>query len=131
MDRELTVKVLEVGQLNALAHVQAVERSANAVGHHPDITSIQSRNFGASICSGCKRMLDIGPSSNNGTDNHQTEREQSETSDSRTAEPENLSVSDQNDSQVFEDGVDGNREELQSLGARENHSNKEKSNGEP
>lgn len=48
MDK-LTVKVFEVGQLNALAHVQTVERGAKAIGHHPDITSIQSRNLGASV----------------------------------------------------------------------------------
>lgn len=128
---ELTVKILEVGQLYALAHVQAVERGAKTIGHHPDITSIQGRNLGASVCSGCERMLNIGPSSNNGTGDHQSEGEQSETGNSRTTKPEDFSVSDQNDGQVLEDGVDGDREELQGLGAGEDHSDKEKSDGEP
>ena len=76
-------------------------------------------------------MLNIGPSSNNGTGDHQSERKQSETCNSRTAKPEDFPISDQNDGQVIEDGVDGNREELQGLGAGEDHSDKEKSNGEP
>lgn len=35
-----TVKVLEVGQLDALAHAEHVGRGAQAVDHHPDVTSI-------------------------------------------------------------------------------------------
>lgn len=76
-------------------------------------------------------MLNIGPSSNNRTGDHQSEREQSQTGDSRTTKPEDLSVGDQDDGQVLEDGVDGNREKLQSLGTGEDHADKEKSNREP
>lgn len=37
----LTVKVLEVGQLDALPHAQDVGSSAEAVEHHPEIASVQ------------------------------------------------------------------------------------------
>jgi hypothetical protein len=40
----LTIEILEVGQLNALPHAQNVGGSAEAVEHHPEVTSMQSRH---------------------------------------------------------------------------------------
>jgi hypothetical protein len=127
----LTIKVLEVGQLDALTHAQAVERSAKTVDQHPDITSIQSRDFSGRVCARCERMLNISPGGNERADNHQPEGKQGESGDGGTAKPEDLSVSDENNGQVLEDSVHRNGQKLQSFRAGENHSDEKKSNGEP
>jgi len=74
--------------------------------------------------------LDVRPRSNDGAEHHQTKREQGHGRDAST-EPEDLSVGNDDDGQVLEDGVHGNREELERLGARVDHSDEEQRDGEP
>lgn len=64
-----------------------------------------------------KSMLDIRPGRNHGAENHQAEGEKCHSCNSAT-EPENLSVSNQDDSQILEDRVDRDGEILQSFCAR-------------
>lgn len=75
-------------------------------------------------------MLNVCPSCDYGTEDHQTEGEEGHGGD-RAAEPEYLAVCDQDDGQVLEDGVDRDREELERPSACVDHTNEEKSNGEP
>lgn len=101
-----TVEILEVGQLDALAHAQDIGRGAQAVDQHPDVSSVQGGDLAGGVTGALHSMLDISPGSNERAENHQTEREQSEVSDGAT-EPENLSIGDQDNGQVLEDSVDG------------------------
>jgi len=41
---ELTIKVLEVGQLDALAHAKHIGRGTEAVNQHPDVSGVESRD---------------------------------------------------------------------------------------
>ena len=126
---EHTVKVLEVGQLDPLAHSQNIRRCAETVDQHPDIPSVQSRDPSGSIRI-LKRMFDIGPRGDDGAEHHQTKGEKGKTRH-RTTEPQHLSVRNEDDSQVLEDGVNGDREELKRLGAGVNHTDQKQSNREP
>jgi hypothetical protein len=131
----LTIKVLEVGKLNSLAHNQEKGGTADAVEQHPQVSSVQGRDgVGRRLCSmshgAAESMLDICPGCDNGAENHQTEREEGHGGDGAT-EPQHLSVCDENDSQVLEDGVDGNREKLERPSARVDHADEEKGDGEP
>ena len=74
--------------------------------------------------------LDIGPSSNDGTEDHQAERKQGHGGDA-AAEPEDLTISDNNDGQVLEDGVHGDGEELERLGAGIDHAHEQQRDREP
>lgn len=125
-----TVKVLEVGQLDALAHAEHVGGGAEAVDHHPDVASIESGDLAAGITAALNGMLDVGPGGNDGAENHQTEGEEGHVGDGAT-EPEDLTIRNQNDGQVLEDGVDGDGEELEGLGAGVDHADQQKRNGEP
>jgi hypothetical protein len=129
----LTVKVLEVGQLDALAHAQKVGSGAEAVEHHPHVTRIESGDgIGSSVRFGAKgkSVLNISPRSHDGAEHHQTEREQGQGRDG-AAEPEHFSIRNYDDCQVLEDGVDGDREELEGPGARIDHADEEERDGEP
>lgn len=130
----LTVKILEVGQLNALLHAQNVGGSAEAVEHHPQVSGVQGRHGIDSGLSGLahagQSVLDIGPGGNDGAEDHQAEGEESHWCDS-AAEPEHLAICDQNDCQVLEDGVDGDREELEGPRAGVDHADEEEGDGEP
>lgn len=75
-------------------------------------------------------MLDIGPSGNDGADHHQTKGEQSQGCDG-AAKPKNLSVCDEDDGQVLEDGVDRDGQELKSPGTGVDHADEEERDGEP
>ena len=72
-----TVKVLEVGELNSLAHPKHVSGAAEAVEKHPHITRIEGRDLGrgliASVTEVLKSVLDICPCGDDGADNHETE----------------------------------------------------------
>ncbi len=125
-----TVKVLEVGQLNTLAHAKHVGRGAEAIDHHPDVASIESGDLAAGITAALNGMLDVGPGGDDGAENHQAEGEEGHVGD-RATEPEDLTIGDQNDGQVLEDGVDGDGEELEGLGAGVDHADQQKRNGEP
>ena len=127
-----TVKVLEVGQLDALAHAEDIGGAAEAVEHHPDVAGVESGDLvvGDAAGVGGQSVLDIGPGSNDGGENHETEGEKSHAGDA-AAEPQNLAVGNQDDGQVLEDGVDGDGEVLQSLGRGVDHADKEDRDGEP
>lgn len=127
---ERTVKVLEIRKLDTLAHAKSVRGSAKAVAHHPNIAGVQGRDLISGSIAALKSVCDIGPRSNDRAENHQAEGEKSHGRDG-TAEPEDLTVGNEDDSQVLEDGIDGNREELKSLCAGVDHANKEERDGEP
>lgn len=75
-------------------------------------------------------MLNVGPRGNDGAENHQTEGEEGHVGDGAT-KPEDLTVGDQNDGQVLEDGIDGDGQELEGLGAGVDHADQQKGNREP
>jgi len=128
----LTVKVLEVGQLDALLHTQDVGCSAQAVEHHPQVSSMQSRNSVSvgRLSHAGQSVLDVCPCGNDGAQDHQSEGEKCHRCHCAT-EPKDLSVCDQDDGQVLEDGVDGNREEFHRPCARVDHADEEERNREP
>jgi hypothetical protein len=129
-----TVKILEVGQLDSLAHAKNVGRRRQAVDHHPDVTGVEGAQRGSSLgrimTVGTDGGIDIGPGGDNRRQNHQSEGEQRQASD-RAAEPENLTVGNQDDGQVLKDCVHGDREVLYRLGAGIDHRNQEKGDREP
>lgn len=133
---ELTVKILEVGQFDAFPHTQNVSSSAQAVEHHPKIASVQGRHSisgGLSLCSRThagQGVLDVCPGGDDGAQNHQAKREEGHWRDG-ASEPQNFAVRDQDDSQVFENSVYGNGEELERPSARVNHADEKQRNGEP
>ena len=137
MNREtLTVKVLEVGELDALAHAQHVRGRAEAVDQHPDVARVESRNLVGRLTSqsisgvGRERMRNVRPRSNDGAKDHEAEAQQGHACDG-SAEPQHLAVCDQDDGQVLEDGVDGNRKVLERPGTGVDHANEEDGDGEP
>jgi len=75
-------------------------------------------------------VLDVRPGGNQGTEHHKAEGEESQRGD-RATEPKDLAVSDQDNSQVLEDGIDGDRKELKGLGAGVDHADQQKSDREP
>jgi hypothetical protein len=66
-------------------------------------------------------MFDVGPRGNDRAQNHKSEGKQSEASNGPT-EPEHLSVGDEDDRQILENGVYRDREKLKRFGARIDHS---------
>lgn len=131
---KLTVKVLEVGELDALAHTQNISSRAQAVEHHPEVASVQSghgvRGCACRLSHARQSVLNVCPGRDDGAEDHQSERKERHWRDS-TTEPENLSVCDQNDGKVLENGVDGNREELEGPGTRVDHTDEKKRDGKP
>ena len=75
-------------------------------------------------------MLDVCPSRDDGTQDHESEGEKSHGCD-RAAEPKNLAVCDQDDRQILEDGVDGNRQIFESFCTGIDHSDEEDGYREP
>jgi hypothetical protein len=69
-------------------------------------------------------MLNVCPSRDDGTQDHQSEREKSHWCDGAT-KPKDLAVCDQNNRQILEDGVDGDREVFESFGTGIDHSDQE------
>jgi hypothetical protein len=138
MNREtLTVKVLEVGELDALAHAQHVRGGAEAVDQHPHVARVESRDLvgclaGQSSISGVGRegVGDVRPGCDDGAEDHEAEAQQGHARDG-SAEPQHLAVCDQDDGQVLEDGVDGDAEELQGLAAGVDHADQQEGDGEP
>ena len=49
---KLTVKVLEVGELDALAHAEHVGSGAEAVDHHPEIARVQGCDLVGGLAGG-------------------------------------------------------------------------------
>lgn len=132
--RLLTVEVLEVGELDALPHAEDITGGADTVKRHPEVSGVQG---GDGVCRGVagpaeagQSVLNVGPGGDDGAENHQTEGEQGHGGD-RATEPEDLSICNQDDCKVLEDGVYGDREELESPGAGVDHANEEERNGEP
>ena len=132
----LTVKVLEVGELDALAHAEHVGGGAEAVDHHPEVARVQGCDLVGSLASkGIARVSgesvgDVGPCGNNGAEDHETEAEQGHAGDG-AAEPEHLAVGDEDDCHVLEDGVNGNAKVLKRLAAGVDHANEQQGDGEP
>jgi hypothetical protein len=77
-----------------------------------------------------KSVLDVCPCGDQGRENHETKGEEGGSGDA-AAEPQNLTVGDQDDGQVLEDGVDGDGEVLQGLRRRVDHADEEEGDGEP
>lgn len=125
-----TVEILEVGQLYALAHAQHVRRGAQAVDQHPDVAGVQSGDLAGGVTAALNGVLDISPSGDERAENHQAEGEEGQVGD-RATKPEDLSVGNQDDGQVLEDRVDGDGEELKSLGSGVDHADQEQRDGEP
>jgi hypothetical protein len=75
-------------------------------------------------------MLDVRPSRDDGTQDHESEGEKSHGCD-RAAEPKNLAVGDQDDRQILEDGVDGNGQISERFGTGIDHSDEEDGYREP
>jgi hypothetical protein len=136
MLRTLTVKVLEVGELDALAHAQHVRGRAEAVDQHPDVSRVESRDLVGCLASqsisgvGRECVGDVSPCRNDGAEDHKAEAQQGHACDG-SAEPQHLAVCDQDDGQVLEDGVDGDAQELQRLAAGVDHADQQEGDGEP
>ena len=129
----LTVIVLEVHLLDDLAHAKHIRRGADDVHAHPRVSRVQGRESGRSlgrVGGAVNSGLDVGPGGNDGAEHHQAEGQQAERGDA-AAEPEDLSIGDDDDCQVLEDGVDRDGEELEGLGARVDHADEEERDGEP
>jgi hypothetical protein len=127
-----TVKVLEVCQLDALAHAEDVTGAAEAVQGHPDVARVQGGDLvagGRARVAG-QSVLDVCPCSDEGREDHETKGEESGSGDA-AAEPQDLTVGDQDDGQVLENGVNGDGEVLQGLGRRVDHADEEEGDGEP
>lgn len=75
-------------------------------------------------------VLDVCPSCDHRTENHEAEGEKRNAGHG-AAKPENLAVGNQNDGEIFEDGVDRDREELESFGAGVNHDDESEGYGKP
>lgn len=65
-------------------------------------------------------MLNVCPGSNHGAEHHEAKREKGNPRDGAT-EPDDFAIGDQNNGQVLEDGVDGDRKVLQGLGTGVDH----------
>lgn len=119
----LTIEILEVRQLNPLPHSQHERRRAQTIDTHPHIPRMQRLQLitcDRTIPIATKSMLNIGPSRDHTRQNHQPKREQSHPGD-RAAKPKDLTVCDEDDGHVFEDGVDWNGEVLDRFGTGVDH----------
>ena len=115
------VEVLEVGELDALAHAEHVRRAAEAVEEHPQVARVEGGDLRGRLrvlqrrlaaADGVDRRLDVRPGRDHGREHHEPEGEESHPGDA-AAKPEHFAVRDEDDGQVLEDGVDGDREELE------------------
>ena len=98
-ERRRTVEVLEVGELDSLAHAEHVSSRAKTIDQHPRISRIErahgiSALLAPTMCRQC--MLDIAPRSDDGRKNDQSEGEERHRRDG-PAEPEDFPVGDQDD----------------------------------
>lgn len=119
------VEVLEVGQLDSDSHEQHETGRGETVGEHPEVTQVHSvQILGGLLLS----AVTVG--GKNRGENHQKERAQGHGSD-LTTEPQDLTVSDQDNGQVLEDRVDWDRQVSQGLGAGVDHGNQQKSDWHP
>lgn len=119
------VEVLEVGQLDSDSHGQDESGTGETVGKHPEVAGVH----GSGILSG-PGSRGVTVTSQDGGEDHQEERTQNHVGDLST-EPQDLTVSDQDDGQVLEDSVDRDRQALQSSGASVDHGNKHKNDRHP
>lgn len=128
----LTIEILEIGQLDSLSHAQNVGGSAETVNQHPDVACVQGGNFLVGIRGDThlQGMLDIRPCCDERTHHHETEGKKNHVSNG-AAEPKDLAVCNQDNGQVLEDRVDGNRQKLEGLCSGVNHADQEERDGEP
>lgn len=125
-----TVEILEVGQLDSLAHPQNIGGSAETIDHHPNISGVQCRDPGGCITGTLNGMLNVGPCGDDGAHNHESKGEQGKTGDGAT-EPEHLTVGNEDNRQVLENGVYRNRKKLEGLGASVDHADQKQGDGKP
>ena len=120
----LTVKVFKVCQLDALPHAEQVCAGAEAIDQHPHVACVQNADldggFGASVAITLQRVLNIGPGSNDGTQEDEAEGKECKTGH-RATEPEHLAIGRDDNGQVLEDGVNGNGEKLDCFAACIDH----------
>lgn len=119
------VEVLEVGQLDTDSHEQNKSSGCETVAEHPEVSQVQRVQVISTL--GGSRVTVGGK--DRGED-HQKEGTQGHGSDGAT-KPQDLTVSNQNDSQVLENGVNWNRQKFQSLGRGVDHGDKQESNRHP
>jgi len=127
-----TIVILKVHLLDDLAHAQNVGSSAEHVHAHPCVTGVEGGESSGSLegVSAVNGGLDISPSGNDGAEHHQAEGQKSQRGNT-AAEPEDLTISNDDNGQVLEDGVHGNGKELEGLGAGIDHAHEKQRNGEP
>lgn len=126
------VEIAELGLLNTLAHAEDETGIGKTVSSHPEVADVE-----ASISSGLTKLSgsrlgnrDIGPSSDDRRKNNKEERKEGHGAD-RTAKPDNLTVGNENDGNILEDGEDRNRKELHGLGSGVNHQDQKNRNWQP
>lgn len=73
---------------------------------------------------------DIGPGTDDRTQYHESKRQERETGHG-TPEPENLAVGNEDDGQVFEDGVGWDGDVLEGFGGGKDHDDQETGYGRP
>lgn len=134
------IPILEVHLLDDLAHAQQITRSEKDVKSHPRVTGVESSHLVSTVGAGAgeggagtvggERVLDIGPGGDDGGEDHEAEGEEGGWGDG-AAEPEDLSVCDDDDGQVLEDGVDWDGKELECLGGGVDHADEEEGDWKP
>jgi hypothetical protein len=121
------VPVLEPGHLDPLSHGEHIGGREETVQPHPQVADVEvgeqgtgrtdegqlgtRRRVEGSSVLGDHGVVNVGPGGDDGRTDHEEERDEGKTGDV-SAEPDDLAVCDQDDGQVLEDGVDGDREEL-------------------
>ena len=121
------VPILEPGHLDPLSHGEHIGGREETVQPHPQVADVEvgeqgtgrtnegqlgtRRRVEGSSVLGDHGVVNVGPGGDDGRTDHEEERDEGETGDV-SAEPDDLAVCDQDDGQVLEDGVDGDREEL-------------------
>ena len=122
------IPVLEPGDLDPLSHGQDVGGREQAVHAHPQVSDVEvgedrscrtdeghvgprDRVDRGPAVLGDHGVVNIGPGGDDRGTDHEEERDEREPSDV-PAEPDDFTVGDQDDGQVFKDRVDGDREEL-------------------
>ena len=75
-------------------------------------------------------VLNICPGCDHRAKYHEAEGEKRHAGNGAT-EPEDFTIGDQNDCQVLEDGIDRDREKLESFGTGINHNDESERHGKP
>lgn len=117
--RRLTVPVSSLQLLHHSPLAENVCSSTEDVREHPRIACIKGSQSGVGLVwmtTSPGRSMDICPSGNYRTEDHQAKRQQNERSDT-TSRQQHFTISDHDDGQVLENREHWYRKELQSLSA--------------